>query len=455
MDSTFTFLRHEFLPEQGSASFFFELQTNSQTYIFREKISFPKITSIINVQAILDNLLLMLGISYYKLTCAKKIQTPTISLTKDQANFWNIVYTKGLGEFFYKNNIDFRGLINFPYKKTVILSETKNLPNEKEKILRVAQDDNNRSLLLFGGGKDSIVSGELLKKHNKPFTAFVVNPTKIHEETLSILGCDTIIFTREIDSQLFELNKQSDMHNGHVPATAIIDFLAVLASALYGYDAVIASNEQSANYGNVTYLGEEINHQWSKSEEFEKMLQQYITKNISDTINYFSLLRPYHEIKIVEMFITYPQYFPYFSSCNKNFLIHNSRFKIHDSRWCCSCPKCLFIFMLMSAFLPKEKIVTIFGKNLYENTELLSTFKALLGITATKPFECVGTPEESELALTLAHNNHSYDDDLLMQFFIQEVLPNIPNQNDLQTKLLKVQNIDTIPQGFQEIYETQ
>src|SRR5581483_8917424 len=114
------------------------------------------------LEAILNNIHLALGISYWKTYCPKTLKINEFSLTKEQAEFWNMVYTKGLGEFFFRNNIDFRGLINFPFEE-----------KEAEKPTQLSLP--NRSLVFFGGGKDSAVSVELLKNAKKEFDLFVVN----------------------------------------------------------------------------------------------------------------------------------------------------------------------------------------------------------------------------------------------------------------------------------------
>src|SRR3989338_11221346 len=67
-----------------------------------------------DVKKILSDVHIALGTSYYKMYCPKEIRIKTGQLSKQDAQFWNTVYTKGLGQFYYENKIDFRGLINFP-----------------------------------------------------------------------------------------------------------------------------------------------------------------------------------------------------------------------------------------------------------------------------------------------------------------------------------------------------
>jgi hypothetical protein len=51
------------------------------------------------------------------------------------------------------------------------------------------------------------------------------------------------------------------------------------------------SNEKSANEGNTTMDGIEINHQRSKSLDFELAFAEYVDRYMSHDVKYFSLLR--------------------------------------------------------------------------------------------------------------------------------------------------------------------
>jgi hypothetical protein len=210
------------------------------------------------------------------------------------------------------------------------------------------------------------------------------------------------------------------VYNGHVPITSLYSIIGVLLALVYNYKYVVMSNEQSADYGNVEYLGNEVNHQWSKSVEFEGMLSSYIRQYISPDILYFSLLRPFTELRVVSEFVKFPKYFPVFSSCNNNFKIYAE--SNSQSRWCGHCPKCAFIFSMLAAYLSKEEVVQIFAKNLYEDEKLTGLYKELLGIKDVKPFECVGTPDEVKAAFYLAYKKGEYNDTAIMKLFENEVL---------------------------------
>jgi len=412
----FIFKGHDSYLEKGEALFHYQIRGN-KNIDFTEKIYFPPVTSKIPpnlLKSILNNLMLILGISYWKTYCPKEIIIKSNFLTYEQANFWNTVYTKGLGEFFYKNNIDFRGRVKFPY-----------IGNVEEKAISFPRKE--RVLLGLGGGKDSIVAAELLKSENKDFDLFTVGTSEIQEGVANLIGKKPILIKRELDSKLFELNKEKGVYNGHIPISVIYAFLGLLASVLYDYRSVVVGNEKSANYGNVEYLGQVINHQWSKSEEFEKLFRKYVQKYLIESVSYFSPLRNMSELEVMREFVKYPKYFKVFSSCNSNFKINSVHLRggRMDSskvlgKWCGKCPKCLFVFICLAAYLSKEKVLDIFGKNLFEDESLLILFEELLGIRNFKPFECVGTPEEVKEALGKITEKREFDKDFLIKHFLKK-----------------------------------
>lgn len=439
---TFIFNSHKIDFVNGQILFDYNLSLGDRSLDFTEKLTFPNANFSAVPKDLLDNILsnlsLILGISYWKLYCPDKIVIKDNFLSKEQADFWNIVYTKGLGEFFYKNKIDFRGLVGFPYVNPPRGSSTVNFSRK------------DRSLLMLGGGKDSIVAAELLKAKKKKFTAFVVNDYPLQKEIIKLLAVDSIIVKREIDPKLLKLKPSADgqgTYNGHVPVSAIYAFIGLLAGAIYDYRFVISSNEKSADYGNIKYLGETINHQWSKSLEFENLFAEYVKKYITPGISYFSLLRSLYEIKIAQLFVNYPKYFSTFSSCNRNFTIN----KNINKKWCGQCAKCAFIFVILAAFLPKDKVIKIFDKNLFTDSSLVDTYKELLGVKDIKPFDCVGTPDEVKLAFYLAHKRGEFNNDIIMQIFGKEVLSILKNAEQLENELFFVSKEHLILQEFRVI----
>ena len=303
-----------------------------------------------------------------------------------------------MGEFFYKNKIDFRGLIDFPYCNS---DEPPIQPR------RLDEAKKNRFLVGIGGGKDSILAVEQLKKQKKEITGFILDsqdsPPLVQIDVANTMAIDYRIVKRQFDNKLFDLKPA---YNGHIPITAIYSFIALLLAAIYNYSSIIIPNGKSANFGNVNYLGVEINHQWSKSEEFEKLFQEYVRQNIATNINYFSNLRPYSEMEIVKMFSFHKKYFPVFSSCNRNFKIKGN---VNQKRWCGECAKCAFVFIILAANLPKKEVIEIFDKNLLDDPQLIPLYQDLIGKGTMKPFDCVGTFAESRQALEIIKNKKESD----------------------------------------------
>ncbi len=447
----FRFDGRQFDAKTGIALFSYTLGE----FHFTEKVTFPTPSNggFKNVETAafsraLDMLALALGISYWKIFCPPKIEVAFTKLNEEQADFWNTFYEKGLGEFFYRNTIDYRGLIKFP----VGVSD---LQGEVEKNNVQLED---QALLLVGGGKDSIVSLELIKKTGIPFSQFVVNNDHIKEQVMTLSDASQLVVKRELDPQLFEINKRTDVYNGHVPATAIVQAIALCAGLLVGFSYSIASNEESADVGNVFYLGEEINHQWSKSSEYEVLWQEYIERFVTPEFKSFSLLRPLSEVKIIELFSQYPQYFSVFSSCNRNFTINKQTGKM-PKRWCGECPKCAFVFAGLSAFLAKEKVQEIFGStqepvNLFAKKEVIPLYRELLGLEAAKPFECVGTPDEVKLMLYLAYVRNGHEESPVMNMFLEEFGDEVDDIIKSKEKLLAVGSMELMPEQFRTVFSS-
>ncbi|MCW1930214.1 MAG: hypothetical protein KIH62_002755 [Candidatus Kerfeldbacteria bacterium] len=386
------------------------------------------------IDRFLFNLHLILGVSYYKVFCPHDIIVSSGALTAQQAKFWNSVYTKGLGQFFFENRIDFRDLIHFP-------------ATEKEVPKPVEVPRTGRALVPLGGGKDSLVTCALLKKRGIAFDVFMFGSHATLAPQIAELGASEINVTRTIDNQLLRWNEEGAL-NGHIPISAIFSWVALLCAAVDGYQYVLLSNENSANVPNVDYLDMSVNHQWSKSFEYEKMLQEYVRNFITDDITYCSVLRPFTEVTITELFVKHcGEYFSLFTSCNKNFSITKKATK----RWCGECPKCAFVFTLMSAFVSKKQLVEIFGKNLFADEKLLDLYRELFGVKNFKPFECVGTPDEVIFAFEKAHTTGEFNDDAVMKMYIAEIAPRAPHMTEFEKRVYtRAQHL--IPEELQYIF---
>jgi hypothetical protein len=177
------------------------------------------------------------------------------------------------------------------------------------------------------------------------------------------------------------------------------------------------SNEHSASAANLSLDGIEINHQYSKSFEFERDFAQYVERLISPSISYFSLLRPLSEIEIARRFSKYLAYFGVFRSCNTAF--RQAR-EARGRHWCRNCPKCRFVFLALSPFLAKPDLIEIFGGNLLEDETQREGFAELCGLRANKPFECVGETSESAGVMSHLADHPDWRDDRVVRRLNEE-----------------------------------
>ena len=305
-------------------------------------------------------------INYFKLTCPSEIIIECGYLEEEQTEFFKKLIFNGLSEYFYRNNIDlsYQEFTNF--KVTSNKKFDFNITNNFQ-----------GNLILVGGGKDSIVSLELLKDEKENNSCFLFE-RNIYPKNMPSYNSiymaeytddDILIFESEIDDLLLKLNKEGFL-NGHVPFSSQLAFAAYITAYLNNKKYIIVSNEASSNEGNIKDTN--VNHQYSKSIEFENDFRTYTSKYFNKNIEYFSLLRPLLEIQIAKIFAKHPKYYNIFRSCNLSS-------KNTGTNWCCKCPKCLFIFIILSPYINLNELTDIFSSNLLDDEDLLESFKELLG----------------------------------------------------------------------------
>ena len=387
-----------------------------------------------DVQRALFALHLAGGASYFKAFAPRIIEVRSGKLNAIQADFWNDFYTKGMGEFFYVNKIDWHDYFDFPVSDDAPAG-----------IDQTPLAEPKTALVPFGGGKDSQVTVEILRRAGIGVTLFRMQGHKFITELAEVNDAPLVEVTRELDPHIYELNKQGAL-NGHVPITGYVTFLTLTIGLLHGFDSIFFSNERSSDYGNVEYLGMQVNHQWSKSNEAELMMVDYIEQFVTRQTRYLNALRPLSELSVAKLFVREPKYFSHVTSCNQNWLWNKLNQSTHTGHWCGECDKCSFVFAIFAAFLPLDTLVNdIFGKNLFDDAELLPRYRQLWGAEAFKPFQCVGTPEEAQAALYLATRHEAYANTVVGREFLQKVLPGIADPEKLVADVLAPDYRDVPP----------
>ena len=406
---TFYFDQFSFHPQTGEVCFNYSL---SNGLSFHEEIVFPGAP--FNVDQKTENALnqvlflahIACGISYYKAFLPNEIQVLSGNLTKEQAEFFDDFYLKGLGEFAIKNNLNLQGKIRFPFGEGV--SEEVDLPLEA------------KALVPLGGGKDSCVVIELLKELNIQATGIACGGSKSQSACAEKSGFPYITFKRTIDPQLIELNNSGNVYNGHIPITGVLAFLLWVLALLRGEKYVVMACEKSANSGNMQQGDLTINHQWSKSFEFEKMFYA-LTQSITPDFRYFSLLRPISEAHIAKLFAQKcEKYFDVFTSCNKAFKLDLNK---RIDRWCGVCDKCRFVFLILAPFMDKENLIRAVGTNPLNDEKQVDGYRELLGLSGHKPFECVGEVDECRWAFNQLKRNSAWQDDCVVKALDTPTVP--------------------------------
>jgi hypothetical protein len=438
--SCFHFHDCRFDAATGIASLDYRFDSGS---VFTETVSFPGApftldeTRLQAVQAALKTLHLIAGVSYYKAAVPKTLVIDGYGIDADTAELMTRIYENGLGEFAYRNGMSLRGKIHFPSELPSSDPAGHLLPEGEGKVDTVLplplgegrgegphekiRGEGSHALVAIGGGKDSLVSIESLRRLGIGQTVTWIGSAPLIRACAEHTGLPLLNISRQLAPELFAMNKQGAL-NGHIPVTAVNSAILTLAALLVGADQVVFSNERSASYGSLIEGTGEVNHQWSKGWQFEKDFHNHVKTRIAKDLNYYSLLRPFSELAVARQFAKSDFYDAHFSSCNRNFHILGER---PTERWCGVCPKCHFVFLALAPFMPKPRLMAIFGRNLLDEPEQIPGFDALLEYQDHKPFECVGEGRESRAAMAALAHSPSWREDVIVKRFAEEILPQL------------------------------
>lgn len=385
------------------------------------------------VQEALRLLHLIAGVSYYKAAVPPEIRVESYGIDAATAALLTSLYENGLGEFAYRNKLSLRGKIRFPSASAA-----------KPAAANVGLAPH--ALVAIGGGKDSLVSIEALRAQGVAQTVTWVGSSPLIKACAERTGLPTLNLGRALSPLLFEYNKQGAL-NGHIPVTAVNSAILAVAALLHGHDQVVFSNERSASYGSLIVsddglVTDEVNHQWSKGWEFERAFAAHLRSHVAADLDYYSLLRPFSELAVARQFARLDRYDQHFSSCNRNFHLLGER---PAQRWCGVCPKCHFVFLALAPFMPKPRLMGIFGRNLLDEPEQAPGFDALLEYRDHKPFECVGEGRESRAAMDALADSPAWREDALVKRYIREIRPQLTPEDRGLAPLLEASDDHGIP----------
>lgn len=386
----------------------FNIETNEATFtysfdekrFFTERVLFQKVDQPYDADALERALSLsfwLVGTSYFKL-----FPTPDVMFKKAlpdqwQANFLTEVYTQGLSQFMFENELTRAIMPRFEALQTDVPTPVTYQPKGV--------------LALQSGGKDSLLLSQLLHQAAIRYTPWYLSASESHPAVLDELDAPVQTVLRRIDLAAINKAVQEGGINGHVPVTYIVASYAVIDAILQNKNTILLAIGAEGNEPH-EYIGDiPVNHQWSKTWQAERLLADYIKKYIASTIQVGSPLRGFSELRIAELFVEkcWNSYGHAFSSCN---VANYKQGKDNQQlTWCGECPKCANSYLLFAPFVQPKELQSLFGgTDLFKKPSLAETFKGLLGIDGVmKPFECVGEVEELRLAYQMSRTRFGED----------------------------------------------
>ena len=392
---------------------------------------------------------LIAGVSYYKAAVPGEIRIDAYDIDADTAALLELIYVNGLGEFAYRNGLNLHGKVSFPHVPPPRPSPASGGGSKSISPLAGEGRDGGapalglreHALVAIGGGKDSLVSIEALRSAGVAQTVTWIGGSQLIRACAERTGLPTLNIGRALAPELFEYNRQGAW-NGHIPVTVLNSAIMVFAAVLLGMDQVVFSNERSASYGSLIEGTGEVNHQWSKGWACEQAFGEHVQRHVAADLRYYSLLRPLSELAVARQFARTDRYDAHFSSCNRNFHLLGER---PASRWCGVCPKCHFVFLALAPFMPKPRLVGIFGRNLLDDPAQTAGYDALLEFQDHKPFECVGEGRESRAAMATLAARPEWREDALVERFAREIRPQLDAAELELAPLLQLDGEHRIP----------
>lgn len=394
-----SFIFDKFIFDEDSLELSLYYQNQNPDISFKEVIKFSKDNLVeydrAKLNGALELLFLVAGTSYFKAFPTANIKFNSINPTEEQMSFMASIYRDGLSQFIYENNLS---LDVIPFSDYYL--KTYNAQNRQKSSHQPEVKD---ILALESGGKDSLLTAALLKKNNIKFKPFNMPYGEDHPAILDQFDRSTSYADRKIDSKSLKVATEKGGFNGHVPITYITASIATVDAILHGQNWVLLSIAHEGDEPHAKIGDLDVNHQWSKTWQAEKLFSEYVYNYVAKDIVAGSPIRKYSELKVAELFVQYcwAEYSTSFSSCNNaNYQQGASNTKL---KWCVNCPKCANSYLLFAPFVEPNDLNSVMGSDMIADEKMEETFKGLLGIDGVmKPFECVGEIDELRLAYHMA-----------------------------------------------------
>lgn len=312
------------------------------------------------------------------------------------ADLWSTIFRNVWGVWRYENDIpDYAGpqVIDDPIKDV-----------GSPASVRLRPDIGGKLLMLCGGGKDSLATAKLLEGAGVPYEAMVYSHSiygkaqRQHDLIDSMLRHTSArrvhrgwVYDTALDSPAARVHPEYGVKR-MLSAETVSSYWTALPIALqHDFERVALGVTKSTDEHNFTWekTGEEINYLWGMSVRAEKLLHDYIRAEIAENLSYFHLLRPIYDLLVFSLLTRDQAAVTSTHSCAQ------------QKPWCCRCPKCIYVWMHLVAYLDDWVVDQMFRENLFDLPENRSFIRKMLGIEGYKPWDCMGTVSETQVAYLL------------------------------------------------------
>ena len=411
---------------------------------FEERVIWPMARGVplADQTALLNLTAALLGVSYYKAAAASAIKVEFALGPASQAAVKS-AYRDGLGEFFFRNQLPYPPDQTWAFAEGAAASPPSNVTT------------GNHSVVAFGGGKDSHVAMAKLRAKKRTFEPVsVILDDRVGEHLAAMLAEKLTFIRRVIDPKLIAMARDRRGHNGHVPITAINSAILMVHALRTGADAVIFANERGASKPTIVHDGHPINHQFSKSFDYEAALRAAFGETVGEMPEWFSGLRPYSELWIGREMADAKRAHRLFTSCNRNFVFAGRHVLKDGERWCGTCPKCVFTATILAPWCNTMMMDAIFEKDVLGNADNIAMARDLAGLGAMKPWECVGDIEDTSAALAMLTIDPDWKDRAVVKALAPELDARYGLAN-LRTRFkaeLETHGPHAIPERYQSVF---
>ena len=354
-------------------------------------------------QRMIRALAIVEAFSYWKALCSPVIEVALPAPDAAELDWWQAFWPGAMGEFFYRNQIDYTApgflVIQGPAGGTAASAGAGGPGGPGT----AGDAPAGPPLVLFSGGKDSLALARIVSANAgaAPVDFFLYNPGERLRGLAGSLasGGRLVEVRRTILPELLRLNA-ADHPNGHTPFSAYLAFAAMLTGYLRGSGPVMAGNSRSDDEPNVrSYLGRPVNHQWTKSYEFETALRSYRDRWLPGAPGYSSPLRPLYEVQVIASLAGDVDAYLRTASCNQ----------VRGGGWCRSCAKCAWVFLATAALFSHDLAIRKTGGDMFADPALAGVYQEMAGLTGVKPFECTGSEDEVRAAIQAVGRARSPD----------------------------------------------